>query len=411
MTAAKSEEDRKKAPERFFFFFSPALTIIVLLTTISTHTHTHTYTYPYRLGDLLNMALLAPTSSAAAVTTSTRALVSSLRLLQLNTNVRFASTSSSSTSYQQSRIPRLPPVAPLPSRIKPTSPAYYTGRPAYIDTLLSLEELARQTKRVLEQAHLLAPNSGAPAVGGAVGRKNLWVSSGELSVLLGTSLKAAQYRQIISRLSLLARYAGLVGQFEASGLHGGRAELVERYHATLERFMNENAKTQNMLADTDADAALWASSEKRIDSHGRAYAMGRRKESSAQVWIVRAKPGTTGAILVNNVPISEYFTRTAEREAVTWPLKLTSTLGAYNVFALTRGGGKSGQAGALAHALANAIVVETGHGLEKDQGLAVKKYVRDLLAKDGVLKRDPRMVERKKTGLAKARKAFTWVKR
>lgn len=141
--------------------------------------------------------------------------------------------------------------------------------------------------------------------------------------------------------------------------------------------------------------------------------MGRRKESSAQVWIIRTKPESdeVGQILVNNAPIAEYFTRTAEREAVTWPLKLTSNLGAYNVYALTRGGGKSGQAGAIAHALANAIVAETGHNLEMEQGLELKKYVKDILAKDGVLKRDPRMVERKKTGMLKARKAFTWVKR
>ncbi|CDU25827.1 related to MRPS9-mitochondrial ribosomal protein, small subunit [Sporisorium scitamineum] len=350
---------------------------------------------------------------AMATPTSTRALVSSLRLLQLN--VRYASTSahsSSSTSYQQSRIPRLPPVAPLPSRVKPTSPAYYTGRPAYIDTLLSLEELTRQTKRLLEQAHLLPPNSAAPLLSGPA-RKNLWVSSDDLQTLLGTNLKAAQYRQILSRLTLLARYATLVGQFEATPeLHGSQgAELVERYHTTLERFMNENAKTQNLLADKDSDRALWEASEKKIDGKGRAYAMGRRKESSAQVWILRAKPNTVGQVLINNTPLSDYFTRTAEREAVTWPLKLTSNLGSYNVFALTRGGGKSGQAGAIAHALANAIVAETGHGLEIEQGLVVKKYVKDVLAKDGVLKRDPRMVERKKTGLAKARKAFTWVKR
>ncbi|SJX62357.1 related to MRPS9-mitochondrial ribosomal protein, small subunit [Sporisorium reilianum f. sp. reilianum] len=354
------------------------------------------------------MALAAHT---AAAVTSTRALASALRLLQINTP-RFASTSSSSTSYEPSRLPRLPPVAPLPSRIKPTSPAYYTGRPAYIDTLLSLEDLTRQTKRVLEQAHLVAPNAGAPAVSGSA-RQNLWVNSGALQTLLGTSLKAAQYRQIVSRLGLLARYAPLVRQLEASAqLEALRAQaLVERYHTTLERYMNEHAKKHNLLSERDDDRMLWDASERRIDAQGRAYAMGRRKESSAQVWIIRAKPDTVGHVLVNNSPLSEYFTRTAEREAVTWPLKLTSTLGAYNVFALTRGGGKSGQAGAIAHALANAIVAETGHGLDMEDGLVLKRYVKDVLAKDGVVKRDPRMVERKKTGLAKARKAFTWVKR
>lgn len=338
--------------------------------------------------------------------TSTRALLSTLRTLNL-TSVRHASTSSSSSNYAQSRIPRLPPVSPLPARTKPTSPAYYTGRPAYIDTLLSLEELTRQTKRVLEQAHLLPPNSDAPIA--TTGRQNLWVSSDELQSVLGTNLKAAQYRQIVSRLGLLARYASLVRELETRP-HQLSGELLERYHTTLERFMNENAKSQNLLAEKNVDGALWEASERKIDRQGRAYSMGRRKESSAQVWIVPSK-SSIGQVLINNQPLSTYFTRTAEREAVTWPMKLTSTLGAYNVFALCRGGGKSGQAGAVAHALANAIVAETGHNLGKDEGLVVKKYVKDVLAKDGVLKRDPRMVERKKTGLAKARKAFTWVKR
>lgn len=148
-----------------------------------------------------------------------------------------------------------------------------------------------------------------------------------------------------------------------------------------------------------------------IDEQGRAYARGRRKESSARVWLVKTKePDAVGSILVNNAPISQYFTRTDHREAVTWPLKLAGVLGVYNVFALVRGGGNSGQAGAIAHALANALVAALGN--EQGEGAAeVQQRVKHLLSKDGVLKRDPRMVERKKPGLAKARKAFTWVKR
>ncbi|GAC95297.1 likely mitochondrial ribosomal protein [Pseudozyma hubeiensis SY62] len=373
------------------------------------HLHsTTTYHPPLSSEPSLKMALTPGTIA----TSSKRALTSTLRTLSLTNTVRFASTStsssSSSSSYQQSRIPRLPPIAPLPARTKPTSPSYYTGRPAYIDTLLELEELTRQTKRLLEQSHLLPPNSSAPTLTSA--RQNLWASIGDLQTILGTNLKAAQYRQIVSRLSLLARYATLVKQFESNPALAGGSEMVDKFHTTLERFMNENAKSQNLLAEKDSDRALWLASEKKIDGKGRAYSMGRRKESSAQVWIVRTK-SSVGSILINNQPIQEYFTRTAEREAITWPLKLSSTLGAYNVFALCRGGGKSGQAGAVAHALANAIVAETGSSLGMEHGLPVKKYVRDVLAKDGVLKRDPRMVERKKTGMLKARKAFTWVKR
>jgi len=80
------------------------------------------------------------------------------------------------------------------------------------------------------------------------------------------------------------------------------------------------------------------------------------------------------------------------------PLKLAGVLGAFNVFAIVRGGGTTGQAGALAHGIAQGIVA---HVPEVDP----------ILRKAKLMKRDPRMVERKKTGLAKARKRYTWVKR
>lgn len=340
---------------------------------------------------------------------SSRAVVAAVGTSMVRATMRLASSASwaSWSAYQESRVPRAPPVAPLAARIKPTSPAYYTGRPAYIDTVLSLEELTREVKRLLEQANLVRANSGAPSL--AAARQNMWVSTSELERILGTNLKAAQYRQVIARLGLLARYATLMRQLESTQLDVHKHELVSRYNATLQRYMNESAKANDALAQTDTDHALWLASQAKIDASGRAYSMGRRKESSAQVWIVAAQQ--VGSILVNNRSIDDYFTRTAERQLVTWPMKLTSTLAAYNVFALCRGGGKSGQAAALAHALANAIVAHTGHNLPIQHGLAAKKYVKDILAKDGVLKRDPRMVERKKTGLAKARKAFTWVKR
>ncbi|PWY99909.1 LOW QUALITY PROTEIN: ribosomal protein S5 domain 2-like protein [Testicularia cyperi] len=356
-------------------------------------------------------------SSTAPATHARTTVIARLASTSTSSSSSSSNSGPSSSPYARFRTPQLPPTAPLPSRAKPSSTAYYTGRPAYIDTLLELEQLTRETKRALEQAHLLPPNSSPPSLTSA--RQNLWAPVDQLQTILGTNLKAAQYRQILSRLSLLARYATLVNQLSSSasatpasvaGLLG-QGGLVDKYNTTLEKFLNDNAKSNNLLAEKDSDRILWDSANRKVDSHGRAYSRGRRKESSAQVWIVRAKDDTVGQILINNVPINEYFTRTAEREAVTWPLKLTSNLSTYNVFALSRGGGKSGQAGAIAHAIANAIVAETGHNLPVEQGLPLKKYTRDILAKDGILKRDPRMVERKKTGLAKARKAFTWVKR
>ena len=93
-----------------------------------------------------------------------------------------------------------------------------------------------------------------------------------------------------------------------------------------------------------------------------------------------------------------------------WPLKLAGVLGQYNIFAIARGGGHTGQAGAVAHGIANALLAQLAN-VPGEAAAVTHAEVKHLLAKDGILHRDPRMVERKKPGLAKARKAFTWVKR
>jgi small subunit ribosomal protein S9 len=239
-----------------------------------------------------------------------------------------------------------------------------------------------------------------------------------------------------------------------------------------------------------------------IDEYGRAYALGRRKESSARVWLVPAKiprfrpevkeavrtaeekdpqtkilspappvlsrsstevsTSSTGSppsvatpsepavaharflaalkstsapskspsaftppasptgmtvtpsvsqILVNNAPLHVYFMNTIDREKVVFPFKATGTLGKYNVFALVRGGGTTGQAGAVAVGIARAVRTFFPTGTRILKGCkhlfiylfaGFSTYVLQL--QDDLLRRDPRMVERKKTGLAKARK-------
>ncbi|KAK0504765.1 ribosomal protein S9/S16-domain-containing protein [Armillaria luteobubalina] len=106
----------------------------------------------------------------------------------------------------------------------------------------------------------------------------------------------------------------------------------------------------------------------------------------------------TTTILVNNLPLSQYFPKTVDRERVVYPLKVAGVLGKFNIFTIARGGGSTGQTGAIAHGIAKGL-------LAHDQELLT------ILRKANLIKRDPRMVERKKTGLAKARKRYTWVKR
>ncbi|MGB9812698.1 MAG: 30S ribosomal protein S9 [Thermovenabulum sp.] len=121
---------------------------------------------------------------------------------------------------------------------------------------------------------------------------------------------------------------------------------------------------------------------------------GRRKTSVARVWI---KPGN-GQIIINEKPFEEYFTLETLREDVIKPFVVTNTLGKFDVVANVKGGGFSGQAGAVRHGIARAL-------------LQIDESFKPVLRKEGLLTRDPRMVERKKYGLKKARRAPQFSKR
>lgn len=128
--------------------------------------------------------------------------------------------------------------------------------------------------------------------------------------------------------------------------------------------------------------------EKRI------YATGRRKRAISRVWI---KPGT-GKIIVNGISAEQYFKLPTAMKIVKDPLIVTNTLNSIDVQATLVGGGMSGQAGALRHGIARALV-------------NFNSEYREALKKAGFLTRDPREVERKKYGKPKARKRFQYSKR
>jgi small subunit ribosomal protein S9 len=123
-------------------------------------------------------------------------------------------------------------------------------------------------------------------------------------------------------------------------------------------------------------------------------ATGRRKTSVAKVWLL---PGN-GKILVNDRPIDEYFGLETLKVQVRQPLKETNTLDKFDVIAEVKGGGYTGQAGAIRHGIARAL-------------LSIDDEYRPALKKQGFLTRDPRMKERKKYGLKKARRAPQFSKR
>ncbi|AEM79568.1 MULTISPECIES: 30S ribosomal protein S9 [Thermoanaerobacter] len=124
------------------------------------------------------------------------------------------------------------------------------------------------------------------------------------------------------------------------------------------------------------------------------YGTGRRKEAVARV---RLMPGK-GNIIINNKPLDEYFTLDTLKYTVKQPLILTETIDKFDVYAKVSGGGFTGQAGAVRLGIARALV-------------KADSELRPILKKAGFLTRDPRMKERRKYGLKKARKAPQFSKR
>jgi small subunit ribosomal protein S9 len=134
--------------------------------------------------------------------------------------------------------------------------------------------------------------------------------------------------------------------------------------------------------------------EQQLDKYGRAYATGRRKDAVARVWL---KPGT-GKIEVNGRDQSIYFARPTLRLVINQPFDVTDRVGQYDVVATVKGGGLSGQAGAVLHGIAQALS-------------RYEPALRTTVKQAGFLTRDSRVVERKKYGRRKARRSFQFSKR
>jgi small subunit ribosomal protein S9 len=254
--------------------------------------------------------------------------------------------------------------------------------------------------------------------------------------MFSNALTTARYRRVIAVLADLEECARIASA-------AGHTPLAESVKPVLGLFERQ-----------DKDDVLARAVRKHVplDRYGRSYTVGKRKESAARVWMISVREPTTNnttnaaspvstsssseadllapvvneafapsldaaasrvpvtptTILVNNVPLNKFFAATADRECVVRPLKLAGVLGAFNVFTIVRGGGTTGQAGAIAHGIAQGIVAhvpEVDSILRKGEARSISLPVSTLTPLSAkLMKRDPRMVERKKTGLAKARK-------
>jgi small subunit ribosomal protein S9 len=134
--------------------------------------------------------------------------------------------------------------------------------------------------------------------------------------------------------------------------------------------------------------------EREVDAQGRSYATGRRKDAVARVWI---KPGS-GKVTVNGRDQEVYFARPTLRLVINQPFQISEREGQYDVVATVKGGGLSGQAGAVKHGISQALT-------------KFEPALRGAVKAAGFLTRDSRAVERKKYGKAKARKSFQFSKR
>ncbi|MEM7617189.1 MAG: 30S ribosomal protein S9 [Pseudomonadota bacterium] len=165
-------------------------------------------------------------------------------------------------------------------------------------------------------------------------------------------------------------------------------------------IIEDNSDNDNKSDSATADSVTIASNSNnkkiaKLDSLGRMYATGKRKSDSiARVWVM---PGT-GKIIVNKQELDQYFVRPVLKMIISQPFDVTETNGHFDVMCTVKGGGLSGQAGAIRHGISKALAL-------------FNPDLRPALKKAGFLTRDSRVVERKKYGRKKARKKFQFSKR
>ena len=187
-----------------------------------------------------------------------------------------------------------------------------------------------------------------------------------------------------------------LGAATSAAAEAAKAAEASSAEAVPDEAPAGDPKTLTDLADlgpaaAPAEAPVY---EQQIDPQGRAYATGKRKDAVARVWL---KPGA-GRVTVNDRDIEVFFARPVLRMLINQPFEAVGRNGQYDVLCTVRGGGLSGQAGAVRHGISKTL-------------LNYEPALRTTLKAGGFLTRDARVVERKKYGKAKARRSFQFSKR
>jgi small subunit ribosomal protein S9 len=290
---------------------------------------------------------------------------------RLATLARTYATQQGSGYVPRASLQNMAPPPPHRGPTKPESPTFYTARAGYYDSLATLEQAIHHSSSALKRLALLPLPAFARAALPPL--QPVWKTKADMASVLEGTLTTARYRRATALLNELDDHRNIAQT-------AGVLELAENIAGVLKLFERENKS---------AVLARGKRKPVKIDEYGRSYTVGRRKESAARVWVIPVKKSapaagtaettkpesildlgktpetaaapaaqasiTTTEILINNLPLATYFPIPADRERIVRPLKLTGLLGAYNVFALVRGGGTSGQAGAVAQGLSKGL--------------------------------------------------------
>lgn len=201
-----------------------------------------------------------------------------------------------------------------PARIIPVSPAYFSGSPKFFDHMLKLEAL-------------LAKYAALPTVSPSEAPRMAWFKLLQFRDAVGEPVPTKKYKGLIKLLQRLNRIDPKVAP--------------EEVRTALNFFLRPGNPYGNKPAP------------RTVDEQGKARGKGKRKASSAVVQLVEGE----GEVLVNGKTLNEAFPRLHDRESAVWPLRCTSRLDKYNVWATVRGGGVTGQAEAITLAVARALLV------------------------------------------------------
>ncbi|KAI1920969.1 37S ribosomal protein S9, mitochondrial [Ophidiomyces ophidiicola] len=292
-----------------------------------------------------------------------------LTRVRIKQNIPHSPCSTSLNTFQQRHLSIFPPrfsenSAPpidfknenaIPARIVPESPAYFSGIPKYINNLLLLERICAK------YAHL-------PLVNPDEAPRSLFLSPKELRANLKEDVSESNHTALVN--------------------------VLKRLNKINPKLMPEEVKSAMKTFAKPAPPSHVKAALPTVDERGRARGVGGRKTSTATAWLVEGD----GEIIVNGKSIVHVFPRIHDRESALWSLRITNRIGKYNVFAIVRGGGVTGQAEAMTVAVSRALLTH-------------EPELSYILKPAGTSRIDWRQVERKKPGRVKARKRPAWVKR